>query len=137
MLLKENTLSELKKTKIVFIIIVITAIIIYLYNIFYTKSLFNNFIIYPGKIIALTNLSKSSPRAEFIYSINGKIYSGSEPHPNFRNFNDRYILIGKFFPVIVDSTDYKNKKMLFDSLSFVQYGITYPDSLRWLNKYLK
>jgi hypothetical protein len=40
----------------------------------------------------------------------GVIIAGSQPLPKFKNVEDRFVLEGKMFPVVVDSTNYSNNK---------------------------
>jgi hypothetical protein len=89
-----------------------------------------------GKIISVQHYTKSTPSATYSYVVNGKTYYGFESLSNFKVIKES-ALVGKTFPVVVDSTRVTNTRMLFDSIAFKSFNLTYPDTLRWLKAYLK
>jgi hypothetical protein len=135
--MKVENLGEVRKAKIAVGVIVIIVILIFVYNKFSSDSLQKNFIISNGYVISVKFTNKIGDKVHFTYSINHRTYSGFKHTPNFKNEDDKRILEGRYFPIVVDSTNNSKSDMLLDSLSFAQYGLQYPDSLRWLNKYLK
>jgi ABC-type glucose/galactose transport system permease subunit len=132
-----SSLTEVQKGKIAIAVIIALIGILIIYNKYSSSSLGKNFVIVNGIVTAAKVLNKVGQDAYYSFSINGKYYDGSQPLPKFKNVEDRFVLEGKMFPVVVDSTNYSNNKMLFDSLSFTRYGLEYPDSLKWLKQYLQ
>ena len=56
---------------------------------------------------------------------------------NFEENNVKKKFIGKYFPVIYDSTNPYNSYMLIDSEDFKKYGVPFPDSLDWVRTYFR
>lgn len=48
--------------------------------------------------------------------------------------NDK-VFLGKIFPIVYDSVDPSFNKILIFPNEFMEYGMTFPDSLEWVNKY--
>ena len=98
-----------------------------------------HFIVTSGVVTKAGFAAKIDGYINYTFWVKGKLYNGSGSLPNLKNVDDNFIIENRIFPVIVDTTSrsYSNNKMLFDSLSFVHYGLPYPDSLNWLKKYLK
>jgi hypothetical protein len=132
-----SSLTEVQKGYIAIAVIIGIIVALVIYNKFSTSSLNKNFIVVNGVVTAAKVLNKVGQDAYYTFLIDGKYYDGSQPLPKFKNVEDRFVLEGKMFPVVVDTTNYANNRMLFDSLSFVQYGLQYPDSLKWLKEFLK
>ena len=131
------TLKDVRNGKITMIILIILAISFLIYSNYLDKSLRKNLISTKGIVTEVKYASKHGYQAYYTFDIRGRLIESSINIPNFKNDSNRHILTGRVFPVIVDSNDLTHSKMLFDSLSFINYGLTYPDSLKWLLPYLK
>jgi hypothetical protein len=137
--MRTEKLNEAQKGKIAILVIIVLLVLLFLYSKFYSKALLNHFIVTKGIVTKAGFAAKVDGYVNYTFSVSGELYSGTGSLPNLRDIDDKFVIVNKIFPVIVDTTStlYSNNKMLFDSLSFVQYGLQYPDSLNWLKKYLK
>ncbi|HEU4552095.1 MAG TPA: hypothetical protein VFS25_04645 [Chitinophaga sp.] len=118
---------------------VVLFVFIYLFIVYQFKGseLKNNAIITTGVILKF----KSDYRGEggaFVYSfnINGKYYENQRAYPNIRS-SDGYNLEGKIFPIVYDKNDPDNNRMLITDKDFKTYSIPFPDSLKWVEDYVR
>ncbi len=118
------------------VVIIILIALIYFYSRHLHSSLIKNGILIQGETFSITHPGKHGPQLNFTYQVNGKHYESSAPLPRLNNDDEAYVLVNKTFPLVVDTTDIRNTKMLFDSISIINYGFKYPDTLRWINKYI-
>jgi hypothetical protein len=137
--MRAEKLDKAQKGKIAVLVIIMFLVLVFLYSKYYFKSLLNHFIVTKGIVTKASVAAKVGGYINYTFWVNGELYSGWGSLPNLKDVDDKFIIVNRIFPVIVDTTSvsYSNSKMLFDSLSFVQYGLQYPDSLSWLKKYLK
>lgn len=135
-LIKNNPIKEVRRGWIAIAVIAIALFGFYLFYEYSDASLKKKFILTKGVVSDTKDLYKAGEQVYYVFYINGKYYDGTQPMPKLKNSKDRFILEGKIFPVVVDTTNYSNNRMLFDSVSFVYYGLQYPDSLEWLKEFL-
>jgi len=81
-----------------------------------------------------TSYKGSGVRVNFVYVINGKEYrkndagvSVSKPAGN--------LLVNMRFPVVVDSTDFTNSRILVTPGAFDHFNLPFPDSLEWVRQF--
>lgn len=71
---------------------------------------------------------------QFIYQ--GKQYEHSLNAPDiFMTFEDEIFYAKKHVPVLVDTTDPETSHLLLRPFDFGLFGMNFPDSLRWVEKY--
>jgi hypothetical protein len=133
----QNNSNEVRGGKIAIVVMTVILTVILIFSKYSSESLMKNFIVSNGLVTSVGFTNKVGDKVYFTYSINHEIYYGSQHSPNFKNENEKSILKDRTFPLVIDSTNFSKHYMLFDSISFVQYGLQYPDSLRWLQPYLK
>ena len=137
--MKSKKIDEVQKRNIVLILMILGLIVFFFYVKYKPKSLINHFVVTQGIVTKVGYANKMGGYIEYIFFLNGKQYKTSQILTEFKNVDEESVLVQKGFPVIVDTTSgsYTTNKMLFDSLSFVRYGLPYPDSVKWLVQYLK
>lgn len=97
------------------------------------QRLKNNGVYTTGKIVGITKVFKSGVFLDFEFKdLNGKIIDGSE----LSQFSNHTIFIGKHFPVIYNSDTPADYQILMTSEQFKEFNIPYPDSLKWVDKYV-
>jgi hypothetical protein len=81
-----------------------------------------------------TSYKRSGVRVNFVYVINGKQYgkndmgvSVSKPAGN--------LLVNTRFPVVLDSTDFSNCRILVTPRDFDHFNLPFPDSLEWVRQF--
>jgi hypothetical protein len=118
--------------KIFWIFISIIILFIGFWSFYRTYELKSNHVLLTGRIIEIASTNKSSPvfLCEIFYEGNRKIISSTT------SISKMNLFIGKYFPFI-----YSNKinggKILITPEDFNQYGILFPDSLKWVLPYIK
>ncbi len=53
------------------------------------------------------------------------------------NTDHHEVFVGKYFPVLYDSMDPGVHEILITRSDFVEYGLVPPDSLAWVEKYVR
>lgn len=134
---QDSSNFDLRSGKIVLAGCIILFIIYCIYTFSFEKSLASNMVILPGRIINVDHPARSSPKVHFVYTFKGEQYQASQSFPVFKNYKQASVLIGKVFPVAIDSTQASHRRILMDSVSFKELGLIYPDSLQWLYRYLE
>ncbi len=85
-----------------------------------------------GKIYKLKNNYKTADDFLYSFSFNSKGYFGSKYMSSAINYAS---FLNTEFPVIFDSLDPKRNEMLIFKEDFEEFGLVYPDSLKWTEKY--
>ena len=70
---------------------------------------------------------------DFVYVIKGRQYRKTNGANVYRS--EGYRFVGKQFPVVVDSTDFSNSRILLTSKDFHDYDLPLPDTLEWVKQY--
>jgi len=110
-----------------------TIVLLWQYNV--REGIKKNKIIVIGKIIEYEqglSTKGQSPQFVYYYYVNGASYK------YFRHTNwpkDGSIFIYKSFPVVCDSTNPKNSRLLIFPDEFRDFNIPFPDSLQWVLDY--
>lgn len=73
---------------------------------------------------------------EYVYYVGGKRYS-HDYSVNLNLYNRFGVFENKRFPVVYEKDNPSNGKMLIFRQDFPQYGIAFPDSLRWAQEMLE
>jgi hypothetical protein len=133
----QQNLSAIKKEWIKAAVLLAIFVVLYGYGHYLQESLSQHAVIVQGEVTDALVAPKRGKLAYYDFVIKGIHHSGTWFLPAFKNINDRYVIVGHHFPVLVDASNFNNNKMLFDSASFGKYGLQYPDSLVWLKKYLR
>ena len=71
---------------------------------------------------------------DFVYVVNGRRYKKSSSYPSVDK-SEGYRFVGRRFPVVVDSTNFRNSRILLTSKAFSNYDLPLPDSLEWVKQY--
>jgi hypothetical protein len=73
---------------------------------------------------------------DYVINVGRKIYKGSTAYQNLsKSFCED--LIGRSFPVIYSSKNVHNSEMLITKESFEFYDLKQPDSMSWIEKYVR
>lgn len=130
-----------KRRKIFWTVIAVGAISFFLYQLFMApvkiKDLKENKIIIIGTITGTFNNQRNTGSGlDYTFNINNKLYKGSTAYPNLStSFCES--LIGRSFPVIYSPEHISNNKMLLTKEIFKIYGMQQPDSLKWIDEYVR
>ncbi|OJX00294.1 MAG: hypothetical protein BGO70_08955 [Bacteroidetes bacterium 43-93] len=74
---------------------------------------------------------------QYKYFVNGHVQYASTRDRNLR-FNTGQFMIGKYFPVLYKKTLFGyDETILITPSEFKSYGYAFPDSLRWIIKYIE
>ncbi len=98
-----------------------------------------------GKVYGYKNHRKQGEKLEFEFKFGDKMFYASSSCSDFglRTFEGSYNRLypkikGKSFPVFFSKNDpTKYSKILITSADFKEYGLMYPDSLKWIEIILK
>lgn len=130
-----------KRRRIFWSIITVGAIGFFLYlmigTLFKDGNLKNNRNLTTGIITGTFNNQRNTGSGVYytFYS-NNKLYKGSIGYPELSTaFCES--LIGRSFPVIYSPADPTNNKMLLTKQTFIIYRMEQPDSLKWIEEYVR
>ena len=84
-------------------------------------------IIVNAVIIDMLVPTKGVPSYQYKFVYNGKVYTDD----NNRGIQTKYFFIGKTFPAMF-SPKTGNSELLMTPEDFKEYGLNFPDSLRWV-----
>lgn len=73
---------------------------------------------------------------EYIFQVDGKEHKGSSSYLNLVGGTCE-TLIGRSFPVIYSSTATHNNEILLTQERFKRYDMKQPDTLQWVEQYVK
>lgn len=80
----------------------------------------------------------STIRFKYKYAFMNRSYASfSQSYLFVKNFDYTPLLVNKHYPILVDSTNHNNSRTLITSEDFEEYGIPFPDSLKWTNQYFE
>lgn len=84
-----------------------------------------------GKINAIFDIGSAPNGTNYIYKINGVEYESLITGKYY------YGLVNKKFPVIYKCDEPDFSKILIEPDDFKEFGYKYPDSLKWVLKYIE
>jgi hypothetical protein len=126
-----------RKNLIGFTILIFVGAFIYFMAYKEDKALAANKKITIGRVYE-TATYYQNPNSVFVkytYALNGKEYKGQTSLVSEHKYDDcqflRTVLVGKTFPVIYDSLDYDNSKILLAKRDYERYGIKRVDTLNY------
>lgn len=122
-----------------FLVLVIPLIIGYINHNKFKKKLTENSIIVPGKITGFDKTYKRADALNYIFEYNGKTYttySSSSGNPS--DYEDMKLFVfNRTFPVLINKNNPKKySKLLVVPEDFQEFGLEFPDSLKWILKYI-
>lgn len=130
-----------KRRKIFWKIIIGGAISFFLYQMIITlvktEELKDNKTITIGIITGVFNNQRNTGSGlDYTFYINNKLYKGSTGYPNLSSsFCES--LIGRSCPVIYSTERINYNKMLLTKEIFKIYDLEQPDSLKWIEEYVR
>jgi hypothetical protein len=118
------------------------AILVYVYCSYLDNRVRNHHLITKGKIedYHILNGRTRSIDIEFAYYINGEIIEGGKNSYSLGTFSDatlENVLVGRKFPVVYDSNNISNARMLILKSDFDKYDVPFPDSVKWVEGYVE
>ncbi len=123
------------------ILLIVFPIFIILYGFYNKNSLKRNYTILTCKIVEVWAGTKGSPnsvKVKFEYFINNKRYYNDVQYDKSIALSVwKNEILGKNFPVAIDSTNYKNSYPMILPENFEFYNLPYPDSLKWVLTLIK
>ncbi|PQJ11719.1 hypothetical protein CJD36_007955 [Flavipsychrobacter stenotrophus] len=143
MLLQSKCLKGLKmnpKTSRILFSLFLTVIVLgIIYFLYQRCQLLKNHKITIGKVIECRFLSKSGGSISLVYEYQvdafNNIRSKTENLIPLNDCNEHFI--GKTFPVIYNPENKSFASMLITPRDFKSSNIIFPDTLNWVNKYLR
>lgn len=75
---------------------------------------------------------KSGPLARFGFVYDGKVYKSTYSIPELKFKTDKNKLLGKWFPVVYDTINPDNNRLIMTMSDFQNYQLKFPDSLNWV-----
>lgn len=130
-----------KRRRIFWTIITVGAIVFFLYQLlmapFRLEDLRENKIITVGKITGTFNNQRNTGSGlYYTFNISNKLYKGSTAYSNLPTSFCKS-LMGRSFPVIYSPTSINNNDMLLTYEFFKIYDMQQPDSLKWIEEYVR
>ena len=106
----------------------------------FKKKLMENSIIVSGKITGFDKTYKRADALNYYFEYNGEnytTYSSSSGKPSDYD-NIKLFVINRTFPVLINKNNPQEySKLLVVPEDFQEYGLQFPDSLKWILKYIK
>lgn len=78
------------------------------------------------------NKKYNDPTFNYVYTVDGKVYGGSE-HSYMAKKSNAYRLDGKYFPVVYNKLHPERSCLIILPEEFSFYKLEQPDSLKWVN----
>lgn len=124
------------KGQITISLMILGVVLLSLYAIYSRRSLLKNKSIENAIIYEINKPAKGTFSALYGFKHNNEIYKGSYSIPEMRSNSDKYKLIGRYFPVVYDSSSPNNNFLLLTKDDFKEFEVHYIDSLNWVQKLL-
>ena len=130
-----------KRRKIFWTIITVGAVGFFLYQLLTApikiENLKDNKVITIGIVTGTFNNHRNTGSGlDYTFNINNKLYKGSTAYSSLStSFCES--LIGRSFPVIYSPARITNNEMLLTKERFKIYAMEQPDSLKWVENYIR
>lgn len=121
--MKRNTMNKIKAVTVIIISIIIISIFAVPYFKEKEASLRKNYKVHFATIVDIKYPLRSSDHIVYVYSVNGISYTGIYGLKDEKNRTKYKMLINKDWPIVYDSTNFENSKLLLDSDDYKGFEI--------------
>ncbi|MBS1780159.1 MAG: hypothetical protein JST70_12580 [Bacteroidetes bacterium] len=121
-------------------VLVLSALIgMIIYSLFEREQLANNNCLTTGIVTQCKFLPRSGGRigVRYHYTVNSKVFNGSSTRIGLNQNDCDSLIIGKNFPVLYNPDNNCLSALLLTPGDFKTYTYKFPDSLKWILKYIK